>query len=105
MAPSAEATLGCVTAVCARAAAALSSKVASGKVASGKVASGKVAINGADLEGTRSPVAFVYFCTPKLKTVSECKVWPGFRVVDGKAGWLGESGKCCVSKQKPACCT
>jgi hypothetical protein len=29
--------------------------------------------------------------------VVEVKVFPGPRVVDGKAGWLGESGKCWVS--------
>ena len=33
-----------------------------------------------------------YFSTPKVKTVSERKVWPGFSSVEGKAGWLGESG-------------
>ena len=26
---------------------------------------------------------------------------PGFRTVDANCGWLGESGKCCVSRQKP----
>ncbi len=41
--------------------------------------------------------------TPKVKTVSECTVSPGFSRVGGKPGWLGESGKCCVSRQKPKC--
>jgi hypothetical protein len=27
-----------------------------------------------------------------LKTVVEWKVWPGFSSVEGKLGWLGESG-------------
>ncbi len=36
-----------------------------------------------------------------MKSVSEWKVVPGRRTVEGKDGSLGESGKCCVSKQKP----
>ncbi|MBA7645946.1 hypothetical protein ES703_53706 [subsurface metagenome] len=28
---------------------------------------------------------------------------PGFRTTDGKLALLGESGKCCVSRQKPLC--
>jgi hypothetical protein len=31
------------------------------------------------------------------KIVVELKVFPGPRTVDGKLGWLGEFGKCCVS--------
>ena len=33
----------------------------------------------------------------KAKMVVEVKVFPGARTVDGKLGWLGESGKCWVS--------
>ena len=35
------------------------------------------------------------------KTVVCRYLSPGFSSVDGKFGWFGESGKCCVSKQKP----
>jgi len=34
----------------------------------------------------------------KAKTVVDAKVLFGPRVVDGNAGWFGESGKCWVSK-------
>jgi hypothetical protein len=42
-----------------------------------------------------------YFETPNLKTVVERYSWPGRRMVDGKFEWLGESGKCCVSRHNP----
>ena len=32
------------------------------------------------------------------KMVVELKVWPALSTVDGKLAWLGESGKCWVSK-------
>jgi hypothetical protein len=35
-----------------------------------------------------------------LKIVFDRNVSPGFRIVEGNAGWFGESGKCCVSRQK-----
>jgi hypothetical protein len=38
---------------------------------------------------------------PNTNTVRELKGLPGFRIVDGKFGWFGESGKCCVSRQSP----
>lgn len=47
----------------------------------------------------------VLVCRPylveNLKTVVLSNFWPGRRTVDGKWGLLGESGKCCVSRQKP----
>lgn len=39
--------------------------------------------------------------TPVVKTVRERYVSPGRSVVVGKLGLFGESGKCCVSRQKP----
>ena len=36
-----------------------------------------------------------------MYTVFDRYVSPGRRIVDGKFGWFGESGKCCVSRQKP----
>jgi len=42
----------------------------------------------------------LYFLVEKRKIVVDWKVSPGFNSVDGKFGWLGESGKCCVSRQK-----
>ena len=44
-----------------------------------------------------------YFTTPKVNVVVECSVSPGLSSVDGKLGWFGESGKCCVSRQSPEC--
>eukprot|EP00962_Isochrysis_galbana_P004607 scaffold1252_cov124-Isochrysis_galbana.AAC.10 len=38
---------------------------------------------------------------PNSCTVTCLYTWPRRRTVLGKCGWLGESGKCCVSKQKP----
>jgi hypothetical protein len=35
------------------------------------------------------------------KIVVELKVCPGLSTVEGNAGWFGESGKCCVSRQNP----
>ena len=37
----------------------------------------------------------------KANTVFDWYRSPGRRIVDGKPGWLGESGKCCVSRQRP----
>ncbi len=31
------------------------------------------------------------------KMVVELNFWPGLSTVDGKFGWFGEFGKCCVS--------
>ena len=42
-----------------------------------------------------------YFSTENVNTVRDVYVFPGLKIVDGKLGWLGESGKCCVSRQKP----
>jgi len=39
-----------------------------------------------------------------VKIVEEMKVLFGPRVVVGKAGWLGEFGKCWVSNVYPAPC-
>ena len=36
-------------------------------------------------------------------TVVVLYVFPGSSTVDGKLGWLTESGKCCVSRQNAAC--
>ena len=36
-----------------------------------------------------------------LKMVVLWNFWPGRRTVEGKCSLLGESGKCCVSRQKP----
>jgi hypothetical protein len=36
-----------------------------------------------------------------LKMVVWLYSWPGRSAVEGKLGWLGESGKCWVSRQKP----
>ena len=36
-----------------------------------------------------------------VKTVFDRNGWPGRTTVDGKFEWLGESGKCCVSRHKP----
>ena len=44
-----------------------------------------------------------YFSTPNVNVVVECIVSPGLSSVLGKSGWFGESGKCCVSRQNPAC--
>jgi hypothetical protein len=38
----------------------------------------------------------------KRNAVEERNVLPGRRIVLGKAGWFGESGKCCVSSATPA---
>ena len=40
--------------------------------------------------------------TPKRKTVVLSKTWPGLSSVEGKPGWFGLSGACCVSSVKPA---
>src|SRR4029077_1467281 len=40
-------------------------------------------------------------CTPNRYMVRERYSSAGRRIVDGNAGWLGESGKCCVSMAKP----
>jgi hypothetical protein len=39
--------------------------------------------------------------TPNTQTVRDRYSSPGRSTVPGKAGWLGESGKCCVSRQNP----
>src|SRR5439155_18826708 len=39
-----------------------------------------------------------------LKIVVSWKVSPGLSFVVGNSGWFGESGKCCVSRQKPERC-
>ena len=36
----------------------------------------------------------------KAKMVVDWAVWPAFSSVEGKLGWLGEFGKCWVSKVK-----
>ena len=41
--------------------------------------------------------------TPNVKLVSDRNVCPGRSSVLGNWEWLGESGKCCVSRQNPAC--
>ena len=43
------------------------------------------------------------YSTPNRWTVSCRYVSPGRSTVEGNSGRLGESGKCCVSRQKPAC--
>ncbi len=43
-----------------------------------------------------------YFAV-NLCTVTDRKTRPGSRIVVGKFGWFGESGKCWVSRQKAAC--
>lgn len=43
-----------------------------------------------------------YF-TVKWYTVVLLNVSPGRNTVDGNDGWFGESGKCCVSRHRPAC--
>ena len=40
----------------------------------------------------------------QAKTVRDRCVSPGRRIVDGKFERLGESGKCCVSRQSPVRC-
>jgi hypothetical protein len=42
------------------------------------------------------------YSVPKLNTVLLWNSCPGRSTVDGKAGWLGESGKCCVSRANPS---
>src|SRR5262245_12832724 len=42
-----------------------------------------------------------YRSTPKAKTVLDAYSCPGFTIVVGKFALFGESGKCCVSRQKP----
>jgi hypothetical protein len=42
-----------------------------------------------------------YFTVPNVNTVCDEYFWPGRRIVDGNFGRFGESGKCCVSRQKP----
>ena len=39
---------------------------------------------------------------PNANTVVDRYSCPGLRIVDGNSGLFGESGKCCVSRQKPA---
>ncbi len=56
-----------------------------------------------EFRGSKGPCSLRYFTTPKVNVVVEWKVWPGLSSVEGKLDWLGESGKCCVSRQKPAC--
>lgn len=46
-----------------------------------------------------------YFATPKVKAVLVSYFSPGRSIVDGNFGWFGESGKCCVSRQKPVRCS
>ena len=43
----------------------------------------------------------LYFLVLKARTVFERYSRPGRRIVEGKSGWFGESGKCWVSRQKP----
>ena len=40
-------------------------------------------------------------CVVNRNTVVDVNSSPGRRMVPGKLGWLGESGKCCVSRQIP----
>jgi hypothetical protein len=53
----------------------------------------------------QSAKRFISFptATVKVKVVVERNVWPGRNTVVGNLGSLGESGKCCVSRQKPEC--
>jgi len=44
---------------------------------------------------------FAAYFVENLNTVFEWNDSPGFRIVVGKSGWFGESGKCCVSRQRP----
>jgi hypothetical protein len=54
--------------------------------------------NGLALTANRPPLTGpLYFATPNVKTVRDRYVWPGRRIVVGKFGWFGESGKCWVS--------
>jgi len=48
-----------------------------------------------------SAFSYVCYCMSKAYTVSVWYTSPGLRIVEGKSGLLGESGKCCVSRQKP----
>ena len=41
------------------------------------------------------------YAAEKRYTVVVLYSWPGFSSVVGNFGWFGESGKCCVSRQKP----
>jgi hypothetical protein len=41
---------------------------------------------------------------PNANIVVELNALPGFSTVDGKFGWLGEFGKCCVSNVYAAPC-
>jgi hypothetical protein len=43
----------------------------------------------------------IHRLTPNANTVRERYSFPGRRMVDGKVGWFGESGKCCVSSTNP----
>jgi len=45
-----------------------------------------------------------YRRVPNVRTVLERYSWPGRRTVEGKRDWLGESGKCWVSRQNPYRC-
>jgi hypothetical protein len=45
-----------------------------------------------------------HFLTENANTVVELYGLPGFRVVVGKLGWLGELGKCWVSSVNPSPC-
>ncbi len=40
----------------------------------------------------------------KVHVVEVAKDWPASRTVEGKPGWLGESGKCWVSSASPSPC-
>ena len=56
---------------------------------------------GAPVMAPERRVHRAYGATPKANTVSERYSCPGRRMVEGNPGWFGESGKCCVSRQKP----
>lgn len=44
------------------------------------------------------------YCTVSLYLVTVWYFSPGFRMVEGNEGLLGESGKCCVSRHRAPCC-
>jgi hypothetical protein len=52
--------------------------------------------------GIEPPLAAIGQNLPNGKTVDELNTCPGLSTVLRKLGWLGESGKCCVSKVYPA---
>ncbi len=49
------------------------------------------------VQGREGP-HYDFGCTPNANTVSAWNFSPGRSTVDGKFGWFGESGKCCVSR-------